>query len=250
LARCGHRSEANRIAPLAWPLDRAAPRSRFHQEPCLRILGTAGRVLLALAVAGVVAACGTTAVDPTASHRVCSSSRWLTVYSDLPITGANRFDMESILGGEHLALDAAHKRAGPCRVQLEHYDDASTTSGVWDPGLTAQIAHKASGDPGAIAYIGDFDSGATATSLQITNASNTLQISPWSPYVGFTDPGPADDEGDPQRYQSSGRNTFARLVPSDYNQAEATTNFMAALGVRRLYVLGDVSDPLTPTSRS
>jgi branched-chain amino acid transport system substrate-binding protein len=208
----------------------------------VRILGTAGRVLLALSVAGVVAACGTSGDVRTAAHRACGRS-WLTVYSDLPLTGANRFDMRSILGGERLALDAAGKRVGPCRVQLAPGDDASASTGVWDPGVTAQVAHKAAGDPGAIAYIGDFDSGATATSLQITNASNTLQISPWSPYVGFTNAGPADDEGDPQRYQSSGRNTFARLVPSDYNQAAATTAFMAALGVTRLYVLGDVSDP-------
>jgi branched-chain amino acid transport system substrate-binding protein len=208
----------------------------------VRILGTAGRVLLALAVAGVVAACGTSADVSTTAHRSCARS-WLTVYTDLPLSGDNRFDMQSILGGERLALHAAGKRVGPCRVQLEPNDDTSTSTRVWDPGVTAQVAHKAAGNPGAIAYIGDFDSGATATSLQITNASNTLQISPWSPYVGFTDPGPADDEGDPQRYQSSGRNTFARLVPSDYNQAAATTAFMAALGATRLYVLGDVSDP-------
>jgi branched-chain amino acid transport system substrate-binding protein len=208
----------------------------------VRILGTAGCLALALAIGCVVAACGTRADAPAAARRTCGS-HWLTVYTDLPLAGATAFDTQSILGGEHLALAAAHKRAGPCRVQLEHYDDASSSTGVWDPGLTAQVAHKASGDPGAIAYIGDFDSGATATSLQITNASNTLQISPWSPYVGFTDPGPADDEGDPQRYQSSGHNTFARLVPSDYNQAAATASFMGALGVTRLYVLGDVSDP-------
>ena len=65
---------------------------------------------------------------------------------------------------------------------------------MWDPGLTAQVAHVAASAPAAIAYIGDFDSGATATSLQITNASNTLQISPWSPYVGFTGSSPADDQ--------------------------------------------------------
>jgi branched-chain amino acid transport system substrate-binding protein len=94
-----------------------------------------------------------------------------------------------------------------------------------------------------VAYIGDFDSGATATSLQITDAADTLQVSPWSPYVGLTNPSGANDEGDPQRYQSSGHDTFARLVPSDYNQAAATVDYMAYAGVNRLYVLGDASDP-------
>jgi branched-chain amino acid transport system substrate-binding protein len=208
----------------------------------VRTLGTAGRVALVLAIGCAIAACGTSTDVRTAANRVCGRT-WLTVYSDLPLAGADRYDMQTIVNGERLALAGVHKRVGPCRVQLEPYDDAGSAAGVWDPGATAQVAHKAAADPGAIAYIGDFDSGATATSLQITNASNTLQISPWSPYVGFTDAGPADDEGDPQRYQSSGHNTFARLVPSDYNQAAATTTFMAALGVTRLYVLGDVSDP-------
>src|SRR5262249_40657550 len=44
-------------------------------------------------------------------------------------------------------------------------------------------------------------------------------------------------------YQSIGHNTFARLVPSDYNQAAATASFMAGQRVTRLFVLGDVSDP-------
>jgi branched-chain amino acid transport system substrate-binding protein len=209
----------------------------------LRTLGTVGRLALALALGGgAIAACGTSPrVHVAASHQ-CLGGRVLTVYAGLPLSGPDSFGMASLVGGARIALYAAHKREGPCIVQLRPFDDAGA-SGVWDPGLTNQIAQRASSDPGAVAYIGDFDSGATATSLQTTNASNTLQLSPWSPYVGFTDPGPADDEGDPQRYQSSGRNTFARLVPSDYNQAAAAATFMADQGVTRLFVLGDVSDP-------
>jgi len=207
----------------------------------LRTLGLA-RVTLTLALGGVIAGCGGEGPAHVAADR-CASGRWLTVYSALPMAGADARDMAAIVGGERIALYAAHKRAGPCNVQLEPSSDASGAAGDWQPGLTTQIAQRATADPGALAYIGDFDSGATATSLQITNAADTLQISPWSPYVGFSDTGPADDEGDPQRYQQSGHNTFARLVPSDYNQASAIATFMAYEGVRRLYVLGDVSDP-------
>jgi len=197
-----------------------------------------------LAIGAIVTGCGggSGSRARTDAHS-CGSSHWLTIYSDLPLAGSDRFDMTSMYNGEWLALHQAGKHVGPCRVQLESYSDAAASSGSWDPGLTEQVARRASSDPSAIAYIGDFDSGATATSLQITDASDTLQISPWSPYVGFTGAGPADDEGDPARYQSSGHNTFARLVPSDYTQAQATIDFMAREGATRLFVLGDVSDP-------
>ena len=200
-------------------------------------LGTACCLLLALAA---LAGCGSTQTRTTADAGC--GTRWLTVYSDLPVAGDDRADMLAIENGEWLALHDWHKRAGDCRVQLERFDDAGP-DGVWSPGLTAQVAHSASANPSVVAYIGDFDSGATATSLQITDAADTLQVSPWSPYVGLTNASGADDEGDPQRYQSNGHNTFARLVPSDYNQAAATVNFMADEGVTRLYVLGDASDP-------
>jgi branched-chain amino acid transport system substrate-binding protein len=193
--------------------------------------------VLALAV---LAGCGSTQTRTTADAGC--GTRWLTVYSDLPVAGGDRADMLAIENGESLALRHWHKRAGDCRVQLERFDDAGP-SGVWSPGVTAQVAHEATANPSVVAYIGDFDSGATATSLQITDAADTLQVSPWSPYVGLTNPSAAADEGDPQRYQSSGHDTFARLVPSDYNQAAATVDYMAWAGVTRLYVLGDAADP-------
>jgi len=209
----------------------------------LRTLATAARLALALALAGVaITACGTDPRAPVASRHPCLGGHLLSVWAGLPLSGPDAFSMASLVGGARIALFNAHKRAGGCTVRLRPFDDAGA-SGVWDPGRTSQIAQRAASDKGAVAYVGDFDSGATATSLQTTNAANALQISPWSPYVGFTDAGPADDEGDPQRFQSSGHNTFARLVPSDYNQAGANADFMAQQGVTRLFVLGDVSDP-------
>jgi branched-chain amino acid transport system substrate-binding protein len=201
------------------------------------LVGTACCLLLALAA---LAGCGATQTRTTADAG-CGKG-WLTVFSDLPVAGTDRPDMLAIENGEQLALQHWHKRAGDCRVQLERFDDADA-AGVWNPATTAQVAQEATANRSVVAYIGDFDSGATATSLQITDAADTLQVSPWSPYVGLTDSGAADDEGDPQRYQSSGHDTFARLVPSDYNQAAATVDYMASAGVTRLYVLGDASDP-------
>jgi len=204
----------------------------------LRTHRTAGCLLLALTAA--LAGCGGSGTTTTTSDGAVGCS--LVVYSDLPLNGAAALDMWSMELGEQLALDQAGNRAGRCRVTLDSNNDTDA-GGTWSPGTTAQIATAASADSHAIAYIGDFDSGATATSLPTTNDAGILQISPWSPYVGFTDQNPVDGRGDPVRFYPSGQNTFARLVPSDAVQAQGAVAFMRAQGVSRLYVLEDESDP-------
>lgn len=195
-------------------------------------------VALALAAAG----CGSTAPSTTSSDPL-GRTRTLVIESDLPLDGPSALQMAGIVDGELLALHEVDWHVREWRVQFLNQDDTDPRSGTWNPGVTAQAAHATTVNPAVVAYIGDWDSGATATSLQVTNATGTLQVSPWSPYVGFTDPSPADDKGDPARFQSNGQSTFARLVPSDAVQARACVSLMRRLGVSRLYVLGDVSDP-------
>jgi branched-chain amino acid transport system substrate-binding protein len=206
----------------------------------LRIHRTKACLCVGLAI--VAAGCGSTAPSTTSSDPV-GHTRTLVIESDLPLDGPSALEMASIVDGELLALHQSGWHAGGWRVRFQDQDDTDPSSGVWSPGVTAQAAHATAANPAVVAYIGDWDSGATATSLQVTNASGTLQVSPWSPYVGFTDSSPADDKGDPARFQSNGRSTFARLVPSDAVQAGGSVSFMRRLGVSRLYVLGDVSDP-------
>ncbi len=204
----------------------------------MRTHRTVATLLLVLAAAlGGCGGAGTSTTTPDGP-----AGRSVVVYSDLPLDSASALEMSSMLLGEHLALDQAGHRAGGFHVALLSNDDTNT-AGTWSPGATAQTATVASADRNAVAYIGDFDSGATATSLPTTNAAGMLQISPWSPYVGFTDQNPVDGRGDPVRFYPGGHNTFARLVPSDAVQARGTVNYMLAQGVSRLYVLEDISDP-------
>jgi branched-chain amino acid transport system substrate-binding protein len=98
----------------------------------------------------------------------------------------------------------------------------------------------ASSDRSTIAYIGDFDSPATAISLPLLNEGGILQVSPASTYIGLTQTAPSDGRGEPDRYYpSAGPRTFARLAPSDAVEARAMVGYMQGLGVRRLYVIGD-----------
>src|SRR5579863_4724269 len=43
------------------------------------------------------------------------------------------------------------------------------------------------------------------------------------------------------RTPPTGPNSFARVIPSDLSEANAILDYMSAVGVTRLYVLGDVS---------
>jgi branched-chain amino acid transport system substrate-binding protein len=161
----------------------------------------------------------------------------LTVYSDLPLQGPQGALMTSIDDGEILALRDAHARGEDSNVSLALLNDADSSG--WNAKTTADAARQAGQDLDAIAYIGDFDSGATAVAQTITNENNILQVSPASPYAGLTDSGPFDQPAEPQSYYPDGKRTLARLVPSDAKEAVAVASFMHDLGVDRLFTLSD-----------
>jgi ABC-type branched-subunit amino acid transport system substrate-binding protein len=71
-------------------------------------------------------------------------------------------------------------------------------------------------------------------------------VSPASPYIGLTDSSSYDDKGEPESYYPKTTRTFARLVPSDLQEASATVSFMHSLGVTSLYVLTDAVPYNTP----
>jgi len=211
---------------------------------------------LACALACALAGCGGgSPLQPASDTSGGGAPRTLTIYTDLPVVGppgdrVRSAQQRSIENGARLALEQWRHRVsygprgrdGSYRIKLRPLNDADPTSGVYSQDLTTANAQAVSADSTAVAYIGDYDSAATALSLQSLSQNGILQVSPWSPYIGFTDTNPADGKGDPARYYPpSGENSFARLVPSDLVEAEATVQYMHLLGVTRLYVLGDVS---------
>jgi branched-chain amino acid transport system substrate-binding protein len=212
--------------------------------------------LLACALAAVLAGCGTaTHIQRDSDRSTRGAAKALTIYTALPTAGpasaaARVAQQLSIENGARLALEQWHHRVrygpggrrGSYHIYLRQLNDADPATGDYSPSLTAANAQAAAADPTTVAYIGDYDSAATALSLQALSQSGILQLSPWSPYIGFTDANPADGTGDPERYYpANGEKTFARLVPSDLVEAQAIVSFMSSLGVTRLYVLGDVS---------
>jgi branched-chain amino acid transport system substrate-binding protein len=165
----------------------------------------------------------------------------LVVYSSLPLQGPLEPQAEAVLDGERLALTEAHRRVGRFRISLVSLDDASSR-GVWDPGLTSANARVADRDSHTIAYLGDYDSGATAVSLPANNLAGILQVSPMSTYIGLTSSFEAG-QGDPERFYPTGRHNFVRLLPSEAVEAAAQIALMRRLSLHSVYVLAD-GDPL------
>lgn len=199
-----------------------------------RWLGLAALAAVALGTVG----CGGTAVSDLAE----AADDQLTVYSSLPLQGATAQLSEQIVNGERLALSDAGGRAGTYKIAFSSLNDASPTTGEWSPGLTETNAKIAAQDTSTIAYIGDYDSGATAISLPVTNAAGILQVSPASPYVGLTSSFDAGQD-EPERFYLTGKRTFARLQPGDIVQAQAQLQLMQSLDVHRVYVIYDDEDP-------
>jgi branched-chain amino acid transport system substrate-binding protein len=208
----------------------------------VRWLGTG--LLAALALVPAMAGCGGVG-SSTAAENV---GEQLTVYSSLPLQGPEAGISRQIEGGEKLALANAGGHVGHFTVSYTSLDDSSLTTGEWEPGATASNAKAAAQDPTTIAYLGDYNSGATAISLPLTNAAGILQVSPASPYVGLTSSLDAG-QGEPERFYLSGKRTFGRVAPGDPVQAAAQVAAMRKLGIHKLYVVID-QDPFdTPLAQ-
>jgi branched-chain amino acid transport system substrate-binding protein len=195
-----------------------------------------GLAALAALVPGV-SGCGGTGVSGASE----AAGTQLAIYSSLPLQGPSAAISQQIVNGEKLALAEAQGRAGRYKIGYVSLSDSNPTSGRLDPGVTATDAKTAAQDTSTIAYIGDYNSSATAISLPLINAAGILQISPGSPYVGLTSSLEAGQD-EPERFYPTGRRTFGRLQPGDTVQAAAQVQLMKSLGIQRVFVLDD-QDP-------
>jgi branched-chain amino acid transport system substrate-binding protein len=121
--------------------------------------------LVALA-ASSIASCGDEGGDGGGAG---AEGATLTIYSSLPLQGAARVQSQDIVRGEKLALKQAGPKVGRFKIRFVSLDDASAQAGTWTPEQTSANARKALADESTIAYIGEFNSGASAISLPLLN---------------------------------------------------------------------------------
>jgi branched-chain amino acid transport system substrate-binding protein len=90
-----------------------------------------------------------------------------------------------------------------------------------------------------VAYIGEFNSGASAISMPILNEANLAQISPANTAVGLTTDEAGADKGEPDKYYPAGTRHYARIVPKDTIQGAALATLMKEEGCTKIYILND-----------
>ena len=156
------------------------------------------------------------------------------VYSSLPLQGASEVQAQAIVRGIRLA----NERAGD-PVRYISRDDSTAQAGTWTAEAVSANARRAAADERTVAYIGEFNSGASAISLPILNEAGILQVSPSNTAIGLTQGGLGTDAGEPEKYYPTGLRTYGRVVPNERVQARAAATLMRDLGIKRLYVAHD-----------
>ncbi len=200
----------------------------------VRAVAASGCLLAALAFGA--AACG--GDDDSGGGGGSEGRTSLTIYSSLPLQGENRPQSEDIVRGEKLALEEAGGKVGKFTIKYKSLDDSTAAAAKWEPGQVSSNARKGAQDASTIAYLGEFNSGASAISIPILNEAGILQVSPANTYVGLTRSEGAE-KGEPDKYYPSGKRTYGRVVPADHIQAAAQVAYQKDEGCTKLYILND-----------
>jgi branched-chain amino acid transport system substrate-binding protein len=146
---------------------------------------------------------------------------------------------DAVGAGERLALADAHARAGGRRVRLVELDSSAPGGDIWDPSAVEANARRATGDPSAVAYLGELDLGGSAVSVPVTSAADLLQVSPGDGLTALTRDDPDQPDLRPDGYYPERRRNFLRLVPTDAAQAQTMVSWARAEDARSLAIVRD-----------
>ena len=163
----------------------------------------------------------------------------LNVYSSLPRQGAQRGQTLALENGIRLALKQAGGRAGNFQIKYTPLDDSTAQAGQWTPEATSANARRVAQDDRAAAYIGEFNSGASAISLPILNEAGIPQISPSNTAVGLTTDEAGAERGEPEQYYPTGQRHYVRIVPKDTIQGAALATVMKEDGCTSVAMTND-----------
>ena len=206
----------------------------------MKIRGVAALGCLTAAMAMGVAACGGDDEESGGgSAQEGGGGKTLNVYSSLPLQGASRPQSEDVIKGIQLALKQKGGKCGDFTIKYTSLDDATAAAGKWEAGQTSANARKVAQDDNAIAYIGEFNSGASAISIPLNNEAGILQVSPSNTALGLTKGGAGAAPGEPDKYYPTGERTYGRVVPIDTIQGAAQAQYMKDEGVTSVYILDD-----------
>jgi branched-chain amino acid transport system substrate-binding protein len=163
----------------------------------------------------------------------------VTLYSSLPLQGAQRPQTTDLVNGIKLALKQAGNKAGAFTIKYVSKDDSSAQAGTWTAENVSANARAAAQDEKTAAYIGEFNSGASAISIPILSDAKVPQISPANTAVGLTSDEPGAEPGTPAKYYPSGFRNYTRIVPKDTIQGAALATVMKKDGCAKVAMAND-----------
>ena len=164
----------------------------------------------------------------------------VTVYSSLPLAaGPDHTHARAIVRGATLAHEEAGGRAGATAIRYVSLSDATRRSRGWAPERAFNNALRAGRDQSAVAYIGNYNSGASAITLPVLSEAGLPQISPTNSHIGLTRGGVGAQPGEPDKYYPAATRHYARIAPTDRVQSGALAVAMRDRGCRRIATISD-----------
>jgi branched-chain amino acid transport system substrate-binding protein len=187
---------------------------------------------LAAAVVALAAACGDS--GSPAPRTTTPAPERLRIYSDLPMRPPQQPETQAMVDAVRLVIEDRQEAAGDYGVRFIDRDDSNPTTGGPDPAICAANARQIAADSLAVGVIGTYDTACTRAELPILNRAGIVLIAPVNQYPGFTEP---TAPGEPDRYDPSGRPSFARIAPRSSLLPDAATALAQALDVKQLAVV-------------
>jgi len=179
----------------------------------------------AICACAIAAALGLAGCGTTGATGVNVTGKTLTIYASQPPGTTGGQAAVDVIDAERLAFKQAGGKVGSFALTF-HVLHAQELS---------EHARQAIQDQTAIAYLGEIEPGTSQISVQITNQLDLLQVSPTDTAIYLTQSTPAYPSS------SSYHQTFARVVPTTAQEAQAIVSKMQALHASSVYIESDGS---------
>jgi branched-chain amino acid transport system substrate-binding protein len=179
---------------------------------------------------------GVASFAPALIRPAHAQQKMLAIGMTLPLTGTLALQAGQVRDAVLYAIREANEKGGVAGYQFRDvsFDDASPTTGQYDPALAATNARKLLQDSAVIAAVGPLNSGSAKAVSPIYSQGGMATISGSATNPDLTDPKFA------QVYHPAGPLIFFRTVTTDAYQGPNLANYFAEkLNIKKVVVLDD-----------
>ena len=179
---------------------------------------------------------GSALAAPALLRTAWAEDKVLSIGMTFPITGTLSLQAGIVRDAVVYAINEANEKGGIAGYKLHDvtFDDASPTTGQYDPALAATNARKLLQDPTVIAAVGPLNSGSAKAVSPIYSQGGMATISGSATNPDLTDPKFG------QLYHPASPPIFFRTVTTDAYQGPNLANYFAeTLKIQKIVVLDD-----------